>query len=351
MKSYFLQVKEIIQETKDAVTIQFWHPISEEIRYKAGQFITISIPDGENKKTKRSYSMSSSPDTDTSVAVTVKRVPNGIVSNYLNEKISKGDFLEVTEPMGNFYFEPTDNPAKTLVLFAAGSGITPLISIAKTALKTQTQTKVKLIYGNRNEDTIIFKESLKALVEAYPDRLEVAHVLSSPSMSWLGQKGRVSFEMAEPWLSEGGVDYAHDHFYMCGPVAMMDDLKAGLERKQVSKAQLHLEKFNSSAVFSELEELSENRPATQTVQIKYDGSTYDVAVAPHQTILEAALEQDIDLPYSCQAGMCTACMGKCTSGKILMDEDDGLTEKEIKQGYVLTCVAHPLSANVVLEID
>jgi ring-1,2-phenylacetyl-CoA epoxidase subunit PaaE len=349
MKTYFLQVKEVIQETADTVTLSFWHPISEQIKYKAGQFITISIPTIDGKKVKRSYSMSSSPATDSAVAVTVKRVPNGLVSNYLNDNVHTGDFLEVIEPMGSFFFEPSENANSNIFLFGAGSGITPLISIAKTTLKTESNTKVHLLYGNRSEESIIFKKELEILESQYKERFSVHNILSQPSDTWVGAKGRINQANTTLWLKDASVDFKKDHFFMCGPEEMMDDLKKIFELYDVDKSQVHYERFN--APMQEEDTVNTDELKRQTVKVIYDGDTHEFVVEPHQTILEAALEQDIDLPYSCQAGMCTACLGKCTDGKVKMDEEEGLTEKEIAQGYILTCVSHPMSEGVVVEID
>lgn len=349
MKTYFLQVKEVKKETEDTVTISFWHPISEQIKYKAGQFITIAVPGADGKKVKRSYSMSSSPATDTAVAVTVKRVSNGVVSNYLNDNVHTGDFLEVIEPMGNFLFEPLEQPDRDIYLFGAGSGITPLISIAKTVLKTEAQTKVRIFYGNRSEDSIIFKQELEELENQYKERLSIQYILSQPQGLWVGEKGRINQANATLWLKDSCADFAKDHFYMCGPEEMMDQIKRIFELYEVPKAHVHFERFN--APMQEEDTVNADELKKQTVKVLYDGDTYEFVVEPHQTILEAALEQDIDLPYSCQAGMCTACLGRCTEGKVKMDEEEGLTEKEITQGYILTCVSHPMSEGVVVEIE
>jgi ring-1,2-phenylacetyl-CoA epoxidase subunit PaaE len=349
MKTYFLQVKEVIQETSDTVTLSFWHPISEQIKYKAGQFITIAIPTTDGKKVKRSYSMSSSPATDTAVAVTVKRVPNGIVSNYLNDNVHTGDFLEVIEPMGHFIFDPQENPDRNIYLFAAGSGITPLMSIAKTVLKTESNTKVKLFYGNRSEDSIIFKKELEELENQHKERFSTHYIVSKPQGIWVGERGRINQANATLLLKDACADFKKDHFYMCGPEEMMDELKKIFELYDTPKGHVHFERFNAPMQEEDTVNLEELKK--QTVKVIYDGDTHEFVVEPHQTILEAALEQDIDLPYSCQAGMCTACLGKCTDGKVKMDEEEGLTEKEIAQGYILTCVSHPMSEGVVVEIE
>lgn len=350
MKTYFLQVKEIVAETSDAATIYFWHPLSEQIKYKAGQFITLIVPADNGKKVRRSYSMSTSPSTDTSVGITIKRVENGLVSNYLLDRVKVGDFLEVIEPMGHFVYDPSaDSNPKNVVLIGAGSGITPLISIAKTILKSSNETQVYLVYGNRTEDTIIFKNELDALENTNPGRFHLKHVLSQPTASWLGEKGRINQSNAVYILKNMGVDFKKESFYMCGPAEMMEELQKVYDMYEVPKARVHKENFHSAMLDND--ETPDDSLKTRKVKIIYDGSEHEFAVEPHQTILEAALELNIDLPYSCQAGMCTACMGKCKTGKVIMDEDDGLTESEIKNGYLLTCVAHPLSDDVLIEID
>jgi ring-1,2-phenylacetyl-CoA epoxidase subunit PaaE len=351
LKTYFLQVKEVVLETADSVTIYFWHPLSEQIKYKAGQFITIIVPAGEGgKKVRRSYSMSTSPHSDTAIGVTVKRVQGGLVSNYLNDNVKIGDFLEVLEPLGNFFLEPDADTTRHIVLFAAGSGITPMMSIAKSVLKMELNSRVTLIYGNRSEDSIIFKQKLEELEAQYGKRLGVHLLLSNPSDLWVGHKGRISQGIAVRLMKEADTDFTKDNFYLCGPVGMMEDIIAALGIYNVSKEQIHKENFHTVMIEGETEETDDSLQ-TQTVKVKYNGDEYEFEVKPHQTILEAALDLNIDLPYSCQAGMCTACMGTCTEGKVKMDEEDGLTEKELKRGVMLTCVAHPITKGVVIEID
>lgn len=349
MKSYFLQVKEVIQETNDTVTIQFWHPLSEQIKYKAGQFLTVVVPGPEGKKVKRSYSMSSSPVTDSSVAITIKRVQGGLVSNYLNDKVKKGDFLEVNESMGHFVFDPENYSSGKLFLIGAGSGITPLISIAKTALKALDSLSVFVFYGSRFENQIIFKKELEQLENQYKGRFTLSNIISKPSENWSGLTGRINQASATQWLKDHNVDFKRDHFYVCGPEEMLESVLKITELYEVDKERVHYERFNAPVV--DEGEIEAEGLEKRSVKVKYDGDEFVFDVEPHQSILEAALDQDIDLPYSCQAGMCTACLGKCVQGNIKMDEDEGLTDKEKDQGYVLTCVSHPLSNDVVIEID
>jgi ring-1,2-phenylacetyl-CoA epoxidase subunit PaaE len=350
LKTYFLQVKEVVNETEDCVTIYFWHPLSEQIKYKAGQFITVIVP-VEGKKVRRSYSMSTSPHTDTSIGITVKRVLGGLVSNYLNDRVKVGDFLEVVEPLGNFYVEPDAGNARHLVLFAAGSGITPMMSIMKSILKMEPESRVTLIYGNRMEGSIIFKDKIEELERTYRDRLKVHHIISRPSEYWVGQVGRISQGISIRFMKDSYTDFSKDNFYLCGPEGMMEDVIKGLNIYNVAKSQIHRENFHAPMLDEIYVEETDSSLKAQLVKVIYDGDAYEFEVKPHQSILEAALDSDIDLPYSCQAGMCTACMGKCVAGKVKMDEEEGLTDKEIQQGYILTCVSHPLTPGVVVEMD
>lgn len=351
MKFYHLQVKEVVQETPDAITIHFWHPLNEVIKYKAGQFITIVVPiDG--KKVRRSYSMSSSPTADTAIAVTVKRVAGGLVSNWLNDNVKVGDFLEIIEPMGNFWVEPDFNKQRHIVLFAAGSGITPLMSIAKTILKSEPNSRVSLIYGNRHESTIIFKKELAELESKCRGRFDVVNILSKPSETWVGGFGHINQAQSVYYTKQLGVQYDEAEFYLCGPTGMMEEVIKALHMFEVPQSRIHKENFNAPMLDEVHETTStEASDGPQTITIRYEGDVHTFEVQPHQTILEAALELDIDLPYSCQAGMCTACLGKCVEGKVKLDEEDGLTQKELDNGFILTCVAHPVGPGVVIEID
>ena len=352
---YYLKVKQVVRETPDAITIEFWHPINEVIRYQPGQFLTFLLTIG-NQKVRRSYSMSSSPHVDASLSVTVKRLPGGLVSNHLCDRIKEGDVIEVLEPMGTFTprFDPS---AKRLhILIGAGSGITPLFSMLKSILHTELESEVWLIYGNRNEQEIIYKAHLDAISSVYSDRLTVTHVLSQPTTNWTGFSGRINQSNLLKLLeSHKSASLRQADYYLCGPDGLMDEVRSALNLLAIPADKIHRESFQTAttaqAVGVVMEAEASEEDSTQDVTVLYEGNEYKFAVEPHQTILEAALEQDIDLPYSCQAGMCTACLGKCVSGEVKLDEEDGLSESEIKAGYVLTCVAHPASKNVVIEID
>ncbi|QJW91921.1 ferredoxin--NADP reductase [Spirosoma taeanense] len=352
---YFLKVKDVVRETPDAVTITFWHPLNEEVRYQPGQFLTFLL-NVNGQKIRRSYSMASSPHVDVSLAVSVKRVPGGLASNYLYDHVKPGDILETLEPMGNFVPKLDANTRRLIVLIGAGSGITPLFSMAKSALHVEPNSRVWLIYGNRNQSSIIYKAHLDAMEQAYGrSRFQVTHVLSQPNAGWNGPEGRLNQHTLTRLLEQvPAAERQNASFYLCGPDGMMAEARSALALVGIPADRVHKESYATAPVAAgELveEPMTAGDAGSPEVTVLYEGSEYKFAVAPHQTILEAALDLDIDLPYSCQAGMCTACMGRCISGKVKLDEEDGLSESELKAGYVLTCVAHPVGRDVVIEIE
>ncbi|MVM40075.1 2Fe-2S iron-sulfur cluster binding domain-containing protein [Spirosoma sp. HMF3257] len=352
---YFLKVKDIVRETPDAVTISFWHPINEEVRYQPGQFLTFLL-NINGQKIRRSYSMASSPHVDVSLSVSVKRVPGGLASNYLCDRIRPGDILETLEPMGTFVPKLDPQNRRTIILIGAGSGITPLFSMAKSAMHVEPHSRVWLIYGNRNQESIIYKAHLDAMEQGYGrSRFQVTHILSQPSFGWTGAEGRLNQHTLTKLLDQlPAAERQTASFYLCGPDGMMAEVRSALSLVGVSSEHVHKESYATAPVMAGdvvEEPITAADSGSPEVTVLYEGSEYKFAVAPHQTILEAALDLDIDLPYSCQAGMCTACLGRCTSGKVKLDEEDGLSESELKAGYVLTCVAHPVGSNVVIEIE
>jgi ring-1,2-phenylacetyl-CoA epoxidase subunit PaaE len=346
-----LKVKEIIKETSDAITIVFENG-AQPISYKSGQFLTLIVP-VKGEKLRRSYSLCSSPYADKELAVTVKRVAGGVVSNYLPDALKAGDTLEVMEPTGTFHFIPDFAKRGDIVLIGAGSGITPLISIAKSALLKQPGSKVYLIYGNRNETSVIFKQKIELLQSVYKERCKVVHRLSQPKDPSL-PAGRLNrSEIIK--LLEGFKDLKIEkaEYYLCGPDGLMQEAIGALELLKVNKSQIKKESFLPSDInaLPAGKVVADSPSTTQDVTIIYQGTEYKITVPPNKSILEVALKENIDLPYSCQSGMCTACMGKCISGKVHLDESDALSDKELESGYVLTCVGHPVTPNVVIEID
>jgi len=377
-----LRVREIIRETADAISIVFDQG-EERLQYKPGQFLTLIIPiDGE--KVRRSYSLSTCPFLDKYPAVTIKRVASGKVSNFLNDQLKAGDTLEVMEPMGMFTTPLIGTEQRHLIMFGGGSGITPLMSIMKSVLYAEPKTKVSLIYANRDKDSIIFKEQIEALEKKYDNTFRVIHILEQTSAEFRALSGRIEPEQLGQLLRELPQHPPEDtEYFVCGPSGMMQNVLEGLKMLNIAPHRIHKESFvagvtspvgnkpqefipspQNSEVADETKDSAaeegvigayktENMSVkeAQEVTVVYDGEEYTFLVEPDSTILHTALALDIDLPYSCQSGICTACMGKCTSGRVKMDEEDTLTDGELQQGFVLTCVGHPLTPNVKIVID
>lgn len=349
---YFdLVVREIVRETKDSITIVFNQP-QERIVYKSGQFLTLILTI-YGKEVRRAYSLCTSPFVDENLAVTVKRVDNGLVSNYLPDHLKVGDILKVMEPMGQFVTDYKRENKRHIILFAGGSGITPMMSIIKSLLSQEADSMASLIYCNRDMDSIIFKEELDRLQTTYEGRLQVIHILDKAPMNWQGYSGLLNHEMLAK-LVERIPDWGMEKttYLMCGPEGMMKNVDTLLAARGIPKEKIFKESFVQGTIDKgekKTDRLSGELKAREVV-IRYEGEEYKFTVEPNRTILETALDLGIDLPYSCQSGLCTACRGKALSGKVKLDEEEGLSQSERNEGYVLTCVGHPMTDDVVIEI-
>ena len=348
-----LKVKDIIQETKDAITIVFESP-EQAIGYKSGQFLTLIAPIN-GKDVRRAYSLCSSPFVDNDPAVTVKRVEGGLMSNWLPDNLKVGDTMKIMEPMGVFTTEYRPENKRHIIMFAGGSGITPMMSITKSLLTQEPDSIISLIYCNRDIDSIIFKDKLERLQTDYEGRFRVIHILDDAPMNWQGHSGLLNHDMLVK-IFERIPDWGigKTTYLMCGPEGMMKNVENLLAEQQIIKDNIFKESFVAGTIDKDLKkegaEPSDNEIIAREVTIIYDGEEHKVTVEPDSTILETALDQGIDLPYSCQSGLCTACRGKCISGKVKLDEEEGLSEAELEEGYVLTCVGHPITDDVVIEI-
>ena len=349
-----LTVKEIIRETHDTISIVFEQPSPNPIQYKAGQFLTlIAVVNG--KEARRAYSLCSSPFVDKDLAVTVKRVDGGLLSNWLADNLKVGAKLRVMEPMGQFTTEYSRERKRHIIMFAGGSGITPMMSIIKSILSQEPDSIVSLIYCNRDVDSIIFRDVLDEMQTRDEGRLHVIHVLDNAPMNWQGYSGLLNHDMLTK-LFERIPDWGitNTTYLMCGPEGMMKNVDSLLAMRHIPREKIFKESFVQGILDKDQKKeevvagVNENK--AREVTIRYDGQEYKVMVPPDKGILESALDQGIDLPYSCQSGLCTACRGKALSGKVKLDEEEGLSQSERDEGYVLTCVGHPLTDDVVIEI-
>lgn len=357
-KFYQLRVAEVSKETVEAVSVTFEVPseLKEIFAFKHGQYLTVKVSIN-GKEVRRAYSISSSP-LDNKLRIGVKKVANGSVSVYMNEKLKAGDLLEVMPPMGNFTCELHLSNTKEYVFFGAGSGITPLISIIKTILHTEANSNVHLIYSNRTNETIMYKNELEILVADFPSRFKLTHVLSK-DMQWNGFKGRINSKLADEYLSKNlNSSVKNAEYFLCGPKPMMDELRDFFESKGVSKTQIHREVFTNKISESEAikEDIAESIDAdgilkTREITIILYGEEHHIMVEPDETVLTAAMTKGIDPPFSCQIGACSTCRARLKSGKVDMESRDALMDSEIEDGFILTCTSHPMSDDVVIDYD
>jgi ring-1,2-phenylacetyl-CoA epoxidase subunit PaaE len=345
-----VHIKNVLIETEDCHTFEF----EENLVHQAGQFLNVMV-EIEGEKHQRSYSLSTCNAENNYSAITVKSLSNGKVSNYLLNHLKKGMSLMVSEPMGHFVV-PSPLNTNTLVLLAAGSGITPIYAIASDFLARSEQNSVLLLYGNRNENNIILFSKIEALKEKYKGRFFCKYTFSQP-LHRTSAYGRLDEKKIKETKDEYPSFFNKDTlYYLCGPSDMMLTLSGTLGKMGVIKDNILIEHFlpidlrakeNISRVLTHSTERIEERKVT----IHYRKEVHEVVVPPNKSILGAFLEKGIQLPYSCQSGVCTACMGLCTSGKVKINDLEGLSSGEINKGYVLTCVSQPLSDDVVIEID
>lgn len=352
MKTFSLTVKQIIDETKDAYTIVFNKPADEAFNYKAGQYLTLKT-EINGEKLRRAFSLSSSPVWDDTLAVTIKRVVGGKVSNYLKDTLKTGQEIEVLPPLGSFKIESNPANANHYILIGAGSGITPLMSMLKTALKAEPESKVTLWYGNTNEDSIIFYKELNELGSKFGERLTLVHFLSQASSGWLGEKGRLDKENITRLIRDLFMkDEYKKLYYVCGPEEMMKAALMVLEEEGVYKETIFREYYAAPApTDEEAAKVHGEKPvkAMNQATIILDGQTYTVDIEGDEYVLDSAINAGVDPPYSCQAGVCTTCRALLKKGKVEMDAYDGLTDYEIDQGYILTCQSRCVEGPLELE--
>ena len=332
-----LKVEAIKWELPDTATFLFSEVSGKKIAYKAGQFITL-IFDHHNEEIRRSYSLSSSPD-ENLLAITVKRIANGEISRFLLTKIKSGDILKAEAPAGKFTLSESQ-AEKDIVLFAAGSGITPIFSQLKYALNRPGKSKFTLIYSSRDAVSILFADELNALATDHPGRLNIINLLSSEA----NRLNNIKVEQLVKQTTQSGL--LDTEFYLCGPFTYMRMIRLTLLYMGIEPAHIRKENFVLETV-SVTDSLINFPP--QTIRINFKNESYDLVVGENQSILQAALQNGIQLPYSCRNGICSACTALCKSGGIEMVKNDVLTDLDLSQGWVLTCTGHPVKDDVVID--
>ncbi len=343
-----LSVKNIKRETDKAISISFNLPenLKDTFAFKAGQYITLKTDVNDNE-VRRDYSLCVSPKSG-ELKVAVKEVKDGTFSAYANTTLKVGDTIEVAPPKGRFIFEPNDSKTKNIALFAAGSGITPILSIVKCALEEEVHSKVILVYGNKTTKDTMFLNELLELQHEYKDRFSIQFVFSQQdeddSIFGRIEKSTVNYVMKN---KHKHVDV--DAFYLCGPEAMIHTVKDVLTEHDIDENRIHFELFKAAKPAEVEEDIAATGSTKITITVDDDTTTFEMS--QKQTILEAALDEDLDAPYSCQGGICSSCLARVTEGEATMRQNNILTEGEVAEGLILTCQAHPTTPSIVIDYD
>jgi ring-1,2-phenylacetyl-CoA epoxidase subunit PaaE len=345
-----LKVKDIRRETPEAVSVAFEVPPMLQIayQYKQGQYITLKL-NINGEEVRRSYSICTSPHCETELRVAIKEVKGGKVSGYINKTLKVGDKVEVMTPMGGFYTPLNGGAKKKYVLFAGGSGITPMMSILKSTLYIEKNSDITLIYANKNEDSSIFKNELEQIAASNP-KLKLVFVYDSPQQRISDlQTGMVTPEKALELIQNFGLNA--DDYFICGPGPMMENVKSSLEKLNVAKEKIHIEYFTAVIDAVNKAESGGADVKSNITVIQYGIETQFDLNTSGQSILDAAIEAGVDAPFSCKGAVCCTCRAKIVEGKVKMDANFALTDDEVEQGFILTCQSHPITDKVVVDYD
>ncbi|ARK10973.1 ferredoxin--NADP reductase [Fibrella sp. ES10-3-2-2] len=344
-----VRISQIKVETVQATSYFLETADGEPVDYKAGQFLTLLVP-FNGQVARRSYSLSSAPGEP--LRLTIKRVQNGDISRYLTEHLQVGDLLTSLYPAGRFTVDASQSG--DLVLLGAGSGISPLFSILKDVLQHQPNRRVTLLYSNTTEAAIIFRDELAEWQAMYPDRFRLIHLLSQPIGLQVGRQGRLNNLLLERLLPEliGSSDREAVQYYICGPDDYMRMVQFTLIVNGIQANLIRRENFvvQSTVVESGLHTLPPEAAVDRMISLHFRKRTVALHVPARHSVLQAALAAGIALPYSCRGGRCSTCLARCTAGQVYMTINDVLTDRDLNDGWVLTCTGYPTSDTVRLEV-
>ncbi|HRK24086.1 MAG TPA: phenylacetate-CoA oxygenase/reductase subunit PaaK [Beijerinckiaceae bacterium] len=346
-----LSVKDIRRETADSVSLVFNLPeaLKQTFSFTPGQYLTLRTMLG-GTECRRSYSICSGLQ-DGELRIAVKKVAGGVFSTFANEKLKPGAVLDVLPPEGRFVADPARD--RHLVFFAAGSGITPVLSIIRSALAGNTRTRISLFYGNRTTASIMFREALEDLKDRYLGRLSVFHILSRESQDIDILNGRID-QAKVALLTKTMVPPAEvDAYFLCGPYSMVEEGRAALTASGVDAKRIKAELFSTDGAprVAPKPSAAHATGGVSTVDCQLDGITYHIEVRPDERIVDSAHAQGVELPYSCKGGMCCTCRCKVTEGKVTMDANYSLEPWEMEAGFVLACQSRPQTPVVKLDFD
>ena len=351
-----LPIHSIQSETSDCISVQLDVPetLREAFAYLPGQYLTFRVG-LEGEEIRRSYSLCSAPH-ENKWTVAIKKIKDGKFSSYAHEQLKKGDRMDVMPPMGNFHPKLQASNCKHYLAIAAGSGITPVISILKSVLHNEPQSRFTLVYGNRDRQSIIFFEELEGWKNKFLGRLQLIHILSREQTDSALNEGRI--DEAKLRLLQTLIDYSSvDDCFLCGPEEMIQTARETLPTLGIDSQKIHFELFTTAAqqkkAANQSARGSEDDGPQSIVTLRVDGRSVNMNIPRNgsQTILDAALKQGADLPYACKGGMCCTCKAKLLEGEAKMEVNWGLEEEEVRQGYILTCQAIPSSEKLVIDFD
>jgi ring-1,2-phenylacetyl-CoA epoxidase subunit PaaE len=348
-----LTVADLRRETADAVSLTFAIPndLAGDYQFLPGQYLTLrTMMDGE--EVRRSYSICSGPD-DGELRIAVKKVDGGAFSSWAADELKRGDALDVMTPTGRFGVSPAPDEARTHVGFAAGSGITPLLSITKGVLAREPHSRFFLFYGNRTTEGMLFREALEELKDRFIERLSVFHVISGEEQDIPILHGRLDGEKIRVLLRSLVPAQSVDHVFICGPTGMSDEIEATCRDIGIAAERIHVERFVSGLGGKPRPKavIPPSAPPKAFASLIIDGKRREVPVAEGEAILDAALRAGVDLPFACKGGMCSTCRAKLVEGKAEMEVNYSLEPWELKAGFVLTCQAKPVTDKVVVDYD
>jgi ring-1,2-phenylacetyl-CoA epoxidase subunit PaaE len=348
-----LKIADVRRETPEAVSIAFAVPpeLAEDYRFHPGQHLTLRTRQNGDE-IRRSYSICTGLD-DNELRVAVKKVEGGLFSTLCNERIRPGDEIEVMTPQGRFGITPDPSQARNYLAVAAGSGITPVLSLLRTMLRREPKSRFALIYGNRSAQDILFKEALEDLKDQFLDRLVVHHVLSREKQEIDLLHGRIDGGKIETLLKSFAPAAGIDHAFLCGPGGLIEEGRAALLRLGMAPERIHVEFFTVDGTPARAApRRTETREAAVAVaHVTLNGHAHDVPMRAGETIVDAGLRAGLEMPYSCRGGMCCTCRARLTEGEVTMDHNYSLEPWETEAGYVLTCQAHPVTREVSVDYD
>ncbi len=360
-----LKIDKIVKETEDTISIYFDIPSDQKEKYsfKAGQYLTIKA-NIAGEEIRRSYSICTAPHAS-SPAVSIKRVEGGRMSNYLHDELSEGQSIDVLAPEGRFTILPDAALARDHYFFAAGSGITPVMSMIQDVLEHEPKSSCHLIYGSRSEKGIIFRNMLDELTKKHEGQLSVSHTISQPikvkaggiggllgkkSTAWKGDTGRIDAVKVTDFIEKNPSYTKAQLYYICGPGTMISNVETALLEQGISKDLIKKESFGG-AVEAKKNGASAIASGASAVTVILNGETIALSMDDSKTILDELIELGKEPPYSCTSGACSTCIAKVTSGEVKMDACFALDDDEVKDGYILSCQARPVSQEVTIEFE